>query len=72
MEKDIGNYYDTADAIRAQAKYCWDHNKPLFAPRTGFCFNCDRDIYNIKGYTVGYASTHYITGCPYCHASFCE
>ena len=52
--------------IKAQEKYCKDHKVPMFAPELGYCPHCHSDIVNEK-----WAKEH-ITGCPYCHHSFCD
>lgn len=59
----------------------WEEKKlPDFAPRSGKCYKCNRDIY--QNYIIG---THWsprlsnghdgkelVTGCPHCHRSFCD
>ena len=64
--------FDTLAAIRAQEKYCDENHVPHFAPH-GRCYSCGRDIYaSPNGYSVEYAASHLITGCPYCFMSYCE
>ena len=72
MDTQIKDYYDRMDAVRAQASYCLNHRKPLFAPRTGICHHCGHIIYSPGGISVRKAATTLVTGCPFCHISFCE
>ena len=63
--------FDTQAAIKAQERYCNEHNYPMFAPTSwGTCYKCYRNIYTII--SVEEAGSHLITGCPFCHASFCD
>lgn len=66
-------------AISAQRNYCTNYHLPMFMPSDGRCFRCGRNIFEKKfvnsietGYSVEYATTHLITGCPHCYASFCD
>lgn len=53
---------------------------PHFAPMSGRCFKCNRDIYQAymigdwesKGINVERASKELITGCPHCNRSYCD
>lgn len=56
--------------IQAQKKYCEENHVPHFAPKTGFCFNCGRQIYT--RISLEYAANRLITGCPYCHSTYCD
>lgn len=63
--------FDTQAAIRAQTEYCESHNYPMFAPEfDGTCFKCHNNIYKLI--SLEEAGSRLITGCPYCHYSFCE
>ena len=72
--------YDSARAVQAQRDYCVANNLPLFAPYDGRCFRCHRNIYSAEvmpngfvcGFSVEHAASNFITGCPFCHASFCD
>jgi len=74
------NLYDTEKAIAAQNQYCAEKGFPHFAPHTGRCYRCGRDIYSEiehptgrkTGITVERASHELITGCPHCNYSFCD
>lgn len=62
-------------AEEAQKEYCKAHDAPEFFPNhyVGFmCYRCHRNIFSPGGYSVEFASNHLITGCPFCHASYCD
>lgn len=54
----------------AQQKYAKEKKLPLFAPLSGKCWSCGRNIYN--AISLEEASTRLITGCPYCHRTYCD
>lgn len=56
--------------IDAQKRYCKANDLPHFAPFDGYCFSCGRQIY--EEITLKKAKTDLITGCPWCHRSFCD
>ena len=59
-------HHSIADAIRAQEMLCSARGVPHFAPRNGICWSCQRQIYEeLDG-------TSYVTGCPFCHRSYCD
>lgn len=63
------------EAVEAQRKYCNKNGFPNFAPQDGYCYFCNRIIYANRferGYSIEYAATHLITGCPHCHGSYCD
>lgn len=72
--------YDTQRASAAQEKYCSDHGLPRFAPKSGTCPRCGRNIYDpheyggqiASGIDVESAGSRQITGCPHCHTTFCD
>lgn len=44
-----------------------------FAPRNGICHNCGKNITEgEKGITLDDLGSYIITGCPYCHISYCD
>ena len=44
-----------------------------FAPSDGKCWRCGKNIAEgPKGITLEQLGDYIITGCPYCHRSFCE
>lgn len=60
-------------ALAAQIRYCVTKGIPCFVDTGGRCIRCGKDIFaGESGYTEEYASTHQITGCPYCNRSFVE
>ena len=67
--------YDVEQAKEAQARYCTINGVPHFAPYSGICYKCRKNIYEQgKGFgiSVERASSQLVTGCPHCHYSFCE
>lgn len=64
--------YDIKAACEAQDKMCDERKLPHFAPLSGTCFYCGKNIYADGGISVKEASTRLITGCPYCGRSYCE
>lgn len=79
--------YDPLLAMRKNEEYCREKQITSLAPRNGICFRCRCNIYEAKtaienifgeekevttGITVEEASSRDITGCPHCHASFCD
>jgi len=57
------------DAIKAQEKLCEERGLPHFAPRSGVCWSCQRQIYDPDG---GYNGASFVTGCCWCHRSYCD
>jgi len=79
--------YDREKAIKAQKKFCEVNDLPNFSPRDGHCYRCGNNIFAEEprnpdlerpydkrphGYTVEHASEDLITGCPFCHISYCD
>ena len=59
-------------AIKGQKEY-WDKSgAPDFAPNDGRCWNCRSQIYAEGGIDVERASNTLVTGCPFCHRSYCD
>lgn len=52
--------------IEKYAVWRQEHNWPQFEPANGICWTCGKQIFKI------YDGTEDITGCPYCHRSYCE
>lgn len=61
--------FDVQAAIKFQAALCEKEKLPHFAPRNGVCWSCRRQIYGPDG---GYDGTSFVTGCPWCHRSYCD
>ena len=70
LEKPQTETFDTWKATAAQRAYAKLHGLPVFAPETGRCFKCKRDIY--QKISVERARRELITGCPYCCYSYVE
>lgn len=78
--------YDIQQSIKAQEKYCEEHEAPHFAPKTGRCWSCNQNIYapghhvwkgksdgrESAGISVEKAGRELVTGCPHCHRSYCD
>lgn len=64
--------FDIKKACEAQRKFVKEHDYHHFAPDDGICYDCGRNIYGLNGYSVERASSKLITGCPFCHYSYCE
>jgi len=64
--------YNIQEAIKVQKEYCEKTGSPHFAPYTGGCYKCRRNIYGEGGYSVEYASKGLVTGCPFCNRSYCD
>ena len=54
------------NARKAQDELCRAGQLPHFAPRNGVCWSCYRQIYEVLD------GTSYVTGCPFCHRSYCD
>lgn len=54
------------DARQAHARLCEERRLPQFAPSNGVCWSCRRQIFEVLD---GHS---YVTGCPFCHRSFCD
>ena len=82
MEK----YYSVEQSIAAQKEYLknlakenkagWMADKFSkgmgFAPSTGICYRCRKQIYSEGGISVKEAGTELTTGCPFCHTSYVD
>ena len=61
-----GKPINRAGLIQAQRDLCVLQRCPMFAPDSGVCWKCGKDIVTPQwGRLV-------ITGCPKCNWSFCE
>lgn len=80
------NIYNVEQSISAQKEYLknlakenkagWMANKFSkgigFAPSTGICYRCRKQIYSEGGISVKEAGTDLTTGCPFCHTSYVD
>lgn len=73
--------YRPLEAAEAQARFCRHNGYLMYAPGSGYCFKCGRNIYKpyisatgveVPGYTVEQAGRGLITGCPFCHATYID
>lgn len=74
--------YDAVEAIKAQKRYCDEHEVPMFIPANGWCLNCGCNIFEPHTYRrepirtfgidVETAGSKLITSCPLCNATFCD
>lgn len=65
--------FDTELAIKAQKELCDEKQYPHFAPLgSGRCYSCKRNIFSEGGISVESARKFLITGCPFCHRSYCD
>ena len=73
--------YQPREAADAQKRFCERNGYLLFAPYSGYCFKCGRNIYapfktragdTLPGYTVEQAGHMLITYCPFCHTSYID
>lgn len=64
--------FDAILANKKQEEYCEENNLPHFAPKDGRCYKCGKNIYSVDGISIESAGKHLITGCPFCHYSYCE
>lgn len=64
--------FDIPAAVDAQKEYCEKNNYPHFAPSNGICWCCGKNIYSVDGISVERAANNLITGCPFCHRSYCD
>ena len=74
--------FDPTAAAKAQEDYCRQQEVPMFAPASGICARCGRNIYDpityrghedkTYGFSVANAGIQLITSCPHCNYSFVE
>lgn len=70
------NGFNVSASIQAQKDYCEREGTPHFAPHSGNCWNCNKNIYEPgnKGFgiTTERAGSELVTGCPHCFRSYCD
>ena len=71
--------FNSKEACAVQSKLCLAKNYPHFAPYSGKCYYCDKDIYSkvdrgsySSGISVESAEISLVTGCPHCNKSYCD
>ena len=56
--------------LQKQRQVCREGKMPFFMPSSGYC-GCGRDI--VEGeMEYGNDGRTLVTGCPYCHRSYCD
>ncbi len=82
MKEDMKRY-DVYESIKAQKEYVGKTKSPHFAPTTGKCWSCNKNIYEkieqeignrifSTGIDVEQAESELVTGCPHCNRSYCS
>jgi hypothetical protein len=56
--------------VDAQKKYCLENNLPMFAPEQNKCEYCGEKFWD--NISLEECSNKLITGCHFCHQSYCE
>lgn len=71
--------FNVGQACKAQSDLCKEKNYPHFAPTSGVCYACKRNIYQEidhgtykTGIWVEKASSELITGCLHCNRTYCD
>ena len=57
--------------LKNQRERCNKNNYPHFMPASGVCYRCKKDIVP-KLISKGNDGNLLVTGCPLCHASYCD
>lgn len=63
---------EVKEKIKLQEEYQKRTHSPDFAPASGRCWSCGKQIYSKNGISKEYAATRLVTGCPFCHRSYCD
>lgn len=61
--------FTIAESVANQSALCKEEGYPHFAPRDGVCWDCHKNIYEHHHENGG---QRHVTGCPWCHWSYCE
>ena len=72
--------YNYIKAAAIQREYCRSKELPHFAPISGRCYECDKNIYlpykhkdgTVTGISVRDAARQLVTCCPHCHRTFVD
>ena len=60
-------------SMLAQKQYCEEKGLPCFVGGNGRCHRCGKYVFDPDGgVSEEAAGKKLVTGCPFCHASFCE
>ena len=57
--------------VLKQETYCKEHNYPTFIAKDGVCFWCKKNVFEDEN-TQKNADKLLITGCPFCHHTYCD
>lgn len=60
-----------SEFISKQETYCKEHHYPVFITEDGVCFWCKKNIFENEN-TRNNADKTLITGCPFCHHTYCD
>ena len=64
------------ECAKKQREYCKSSGDPHFAPDSGRCWKCGKNVY--QNYEIderihkGESGEELVTGCPHCHRSYCD
>lgn len=80
--------YNIQLSIKGQKEQCEKTGAPHFAPKSGVCWKCRKNIYTphkqihlpgtqyeselTTGISIEKASSQLVTGCPHCNRSYCD
>ena len=57
--------------LQKQRQVCREGKMPFFMPSSGYCWGCGGDV--VAGEMAeGNDGRILVTGCPFCHRSWCE
>lgn len=62
---------DSRTVLHAQKRYCGARGLPMFFPWSGACYACGCDVTQTPQAQFN-CDTEHLTGCPLCHASWCD
>ncbi|WP_027633352.1 hypothetical protein [Clostridium hydrogeniformans] len=64
------------NCMRIQKELCEEKGYPNFAPSSGTCWKCNRNIYQSyqirERKSIGETGERLVTGCPHCFRSYCD
>jgi hypothetical protein len=77
--------YNIDKSVNAQKEYVKETQSPHFAPTSGRCWSCSKNIYKEYSHINLYTQSEYstgidveqagralVTGCPHCNRSYCD
>lgn len=70
------SYEEINECIKEQVQVCKGKSFPHFAPSSGVCWKCNRNIYQNyrlgNRISIGERGKSPVTGCPHCNRSYCD